>query len=71
MEDDCRRRLAGEILDEFEELLEMKDVTIPSDDREGGDEEARLYGSEYFELEDRIVEILRKNRATAGEATGW
>ena len=41
-------------------MLERKNITIPSDDREGREEEARLYGSEYYELEDRIVEILER-----------
>jgi predicted component of viral defense system (DUF524 family) len=52
------RQLAIEILDEFEELLAEKDVVIPSDDREGREEEACLYGTEYYELEDAIVDIL-------------
>jgi len=52
------RRIAIEILDEFEELLESKNITIPADDREGKEEEG-LYGSEYYELEDRVVEILK------------
>ncbi|MBN2562215.1 MAG: hypothetical protein JXQ75_14925, partial [Phycisphaerae bacterium] len=32
---------------------------VPSDDREGRDEEACLYGSEYYELEDAVVGVLR------------
>jgi len=52
------RRIAIRILDEFEELLDEKNVTIPSSDREGREEEARLYGSEYYTLEDAISEIL-------------
>ena len=31
---------------------------IPSDDREGREEEACLYGTEYYELEDAVVGIL-------------
>lgn len=44
-------------LDEFEELLDEENVTVPSSDREGR-EEARLYGEEYYNLEDAITEIL-------------
>lgn len=66
MGDEEERRLAGEILDEFEELLDEKDISIPSEDREGGDGEARLFGSEYFELEDRIVGILKAGKAVQG-----
>jgi hypothetical protein len=52
------RELAIRILDEFEELLAEKNVMIQSDDREGREEEACLYGSEYYGLEDAIVDIL-------------
>ena len=55
------REIAIEILDEFEELLAAKGIKIPSDDREsGGENEACLYGSEYYELEDAIADILKK-----------
>ena len=52
------RRIAIEILDEFEELLGEKGIVIPSDDREGREEEACLYGTEYYRLEDTITDIL-------------
>ena len=34
------------------------DIEIPSEDREGREEEACIYGDAYYELEDGIVEIL-------------
>lgn len=52
------RELAISIIDEFEELLDKKNLTIQSDDREGRDEEARIYGSEYYQLEDSITQLL-------------
>jgi len=52
------RRVAIEILDEFEELLDRKGITIPSEDREGREEEACIYGTEYYELEDTVMDIL-------------
>jgi hypothetical protein len=58
------RRIAVEILDEFEELLGRKGIKIPSEDREPDGcnlNEACLYGSEYYELEDAITEILKRN----------
>ncbi len=58
MRGDKARRLAIEILDEFEELLEGHGIKIPSADREGREEEACIYGSEYYELEDTIADIL-------------
>ena len=57
------REIAIEILGEFEELLARKGIKIPSDDRESGHKnEACLYGSEYYELEDGITEILKKSK---------
>ena len=53
-----RKQIATSILDYFEELLEEKNIDIPSDDREGADGEARLYGTEYYELETQIEDIL-------------
>jgi hypothetical protein len=52
------RQIAAEIIDEFEDLLEEKDITIPSRDREGEQGEARIFGAEYYRLEDRIAEII-------------
>jgi len=55
------RRIAIEILDEFEELLAEKGIKIPSDDRETDNEnEACLYGTEYYNLEDGITDILKQ-----------
>jgi len=55
------RRIAIEILDEFEELLAAKDLKIPSNDRESdGINEAYLYGTEYYDLEDNIIDILKR-----------
>lgn len=58
--DEPERATAIKILEEFENLLEEKNVTIPSKDREGNKEEARLYGSEYYAMEDKIVKILQE-----------
>ena len=55
------RRIAIEILDEFEELLAEKDMKIPSKDRESDAiYEACLYGTEYYDLEDKITDILKR-----------
>jgi hypothetical protein len=53
------REIAIKIIDEFEELLEAKNITIPSEDREGNVEEARIYGSPYYMLEERITSIVK------------
>jgi len=64
---DKARRIAIEILDEFEELLAGKGVSIPSEDREGRPEEACLYGSEYYLLEDTITDLLVKEARPTGK----
>jgi hypothetical protein len=58
---DKARKLAVEIMDCFEELLEEKGIDIPSSDREGECDEARIYGKEYYDLEDKICDLLRDN----------
>jgi hypothetical protein len=44
--------------DELEELLAENDIPVPSRDREGGEEEACLYGAEYCALEDGVVGVV-------------
>ncbi len=63
MNEEEARELAFAMLMDFEEVLEEYDVTIPSADREGTPEEARLYGTEYYDLEDAITEVLKKNNS--------
>lgn len=54
------RGIAILILDLFEEMLSDKNIMIPDDDREGGEDEACLYGSTYYDLEDRITDLINK-----------
>ena len=70
MEEEEARELAFAFIGEFEELLERHDITIPSKDREGREEEARIYGDAYYELEDRIVEILLGKSNPADDTDG-
>lgn len=69
------RQIAIHVCDEFEELLAKKDIMIPSADREGGHEEACLYGEEYWRMEDAVVDILveeppAKNTAPRSNTNG-
>lgn len=57
---DRGREYAIAIIDCFENLLYEKDMIIPSEDREGDEGEAAIFGSEYAELEDNITNILQK-----------
>ena len=54
------RNTADDIIDIFEELLNRLDITIPDKWREGEEDEARIFGDTYYELESKIVERLRK-----------
>jgi len=50
--------LAAEIIDKFEDLLEKYNITIPSDDRSGDEAESRFYGTEYFNMQDEVEEMI-------------
>ena len=52
---------ADDIIDIFEELLYRLDITLPDKWREGEEDEARIFGDTYYELEDKIVERLKRN----------
>ena len=51
---------AADIIDIFEELLDRLDITLPDKWREGEEDEARIFGDTYYELENKIVERLKK-----------
>ena len=51
---------ADDIIDIFEELLDKLDITLPDEWREGEEDEARIFGDTYYELENKIVERSRK-----------
>ena len=53
------RNTADDIIDIFEELLDRLDITLPDKWREGEEDEARIFGDTYYELENKIVERLR------------
>lgn len=53
--------IADDIIDIFEDLLDCLDITLPDKWREGEEDEARIFGDTYYELENRIVERLRRN----------
>lgn len=52
------RGIAIMILDIFEGMLEEKGIKIPDIEREGKESEACLYGATYYDLEDKITELL-------------
>ena len=52
------RKVALDICELFEDLLETHNIDIPDEDREGDECEARIYGMTYSELEDNVRDIL-------------
>lgn len=52
---------ADDIIDIFEELLDRLDITLPDKWREGEEDEARIFGDTYYELENKIIERLKRN----------
>lgn len=59
-----KEHLAEEIVDVFENLLDEKNIEIPCDDlteedeRHDGDNDAKLYGTVYFDLIAQVRELL-------------
>ena len=49
------RWIAISVFGEFDGLPDEENVTIPSSDGEEQEDKARLYGSEYYSLEDATV----------------
>ena len=60
MKKEKRQKMCLEIIDQFEQLLEEKDISIPCEDsaeekeRHDGGNNGRIYGAEYWRLEDGI-----------------
>ena len=54
------KELASDIINHFEELLSKNNIIIPNEDREGNDDEACIYGKDYYDLEDYIINVLKK-----------
>ena len=53
------RKLAIDIIGIFEDLLLDYGIYIPDNARdENNEDEACIYGSTYYELEDKIVELI-------------
>lgn len=56
------RTVAIYILRIFENMLDEKGIKIPDSHRIGDEDEACLYGETYYELEDKITELLENVR---------
>lgn len=61
-EESNNKEIAIKIIDEFEELLAKNNIKIPSQDREEIENEACIFGTEYYELEETIIDILENQK---------
>ena len=70
---DKTREKAIEIIELFEKLLDEYGIDIPSEDRDMEMEDmtpeeiedagfAHIYGTDYYSLEDAIVELLKEEK---------
>lgn len=53
-----KRDLAINIIELFEDYLDRKGIVIPNEEKTDDECASNIYGSEYYELEDAIVDIL-------------
>ena len=60
IEKNLEDEFVGQIIDIFEDFLESKGIELENTNKTGDDEDAAIiYGSDYFEIEDRIMSMLR------------
>ena len=60
LSDDDAPEFIGQIVDVFEDFLDEKGITIENEEREGDDDEAIIYGTDYDEIADGIREIISR-----------
>ena len=58
MDREKKVEIAFSIISEFEEYLDEHDITIPSRDRIGDPDEARIFGTEYYDIEEAVIDII-------------
>ena len=56
------REFAAEIIDIFETKLEELNISLPDKYRKNNADEARIYGSNYYDLEDQISSFISVNK---------
>ena len=64
---EMEREVAISIINLFENLLDAHNIMIPSPDRVGDEDEAAIYGEDYYNLEDNITDIIKDVIKTAKE----
>ena len=58
--------VAAKLIDLLEDVLDKNDITSPDEEREGNEDEARIYGKVYSDLlddvENELVDLLNKHK---------
>ena len=50
-----------DIIQVFENVLANHNIVIPDEDREGNEDEACIYGKTYYDIEEKIKNIINNN----------
>lgn len=58
-----RKQLAVKIIDVFEEFLSEKGISVENGEKSGEESEAIIFGSDYYRLEDRLLELIKEYEA--------
>ena len=56
------RDLSDAIIEIFEEKLDELNITLPDKAREGNEDEARIFGDTYYDLERDIEDLISINK---------
>ena len=54
-----RKQLAVKIIDVFEEFLSEKGISVENGEKSGEESEAIIFGSDYYGLADRLLELIK------------
>lgn len=60
LSEDDEPEFIGQLIDVFEDFLDEKGITIENEEREGDEDDAIIYGSDYDEVADGIREIISR-----------
>lgn len=65
IKEENQNELIGQIIDIFEDFLEDHNVNIPNEERDNDtDNPAIIYGSDYGQLQEELLKLLRAWKIT-------
>ena len=65
IKEENQNELIGQIIDIFEDFLEDHNIDIPNEERDNDtDNPAIIYGSDYGQLQEELLELLRAWKIT-------